>query len=147
MGVTDYSLISRLPENKVYILAKGWDGGTELCLISFCPSASRCACPLSHLNLTLPVHPACKVLKQTHTHTLSLSLSLSHHTHTHTHTHSLSLSLSHTRTDRHTDRQTDRQTRTHARTHTHTHTHTLSLSHTQCWFHYITQDISQHLLS
>jgi len=23
MGVTDYSLVSRLPENKVYILAKG----------------------------------------------------------------------------------------------------------------------------
>lgn len=67
MGVTDYSLISRLPENKVYILAKGWYGGTELCFISFCPSVSRCACPVSHL--------------------LSLSIQHAKFQHTHAHTH------------------------------------------------------------
>lgn len=78
MGVTDCSLISRLPENKVYILANWWYGGTELCFISFCPSASRCACPLSHFNPYSPC-PSSMQSITTHTHTMLVSLYYSGH--------------------------------------------------------------------
>ncbi len=89
-----------------------------------------------------------KTHTHTHTHTHSLSLSLTHtHTDTHIHTLSLSLSLTHTfslsLSLSHTHILSLSLSLSLSLTHTHTHTHT----HTQCWFHYITQDISQHLLS